>query len=169
MFEPKIHPDSVFRVKTNIGPGTTISGPIVCTGVDPVTIGNHCAFGWDIKIHTGNHDTGRIIMHDGLSQMIGLGSAMVSRGPVVIGHGVWIGSGAIILSGVTVGNGAVVGAGSVVTRDVPAYHIVAGNPARIIRYRFDRAGIADEIEDSQWWEWPLMFMQANLAFFERRW
>lgn len=53
--------------------------------------------------------------------------------PVVIGRGVWIGAKSIILKGVTVGEGSVVGAGSVVTRDVPPYTIVAGNPARIIR------------------------------------
>lgn len=167
MFEPKIHPDSVFRVETKIGPGTTISGPIVCTGVEPITIGNHCAFGWDIKIHTGNHDTGRIIMHDGLSQMIGVGSAMISRGPVNIGHGVWIGSGAIILSGVSVGNGAVIGAGSVVSREVAPYSIVAGNPARLVRMRFSDMAI-HEIETSRWWEWSLDEMQANLAFFTKR-
>lgn len=67
-----------------------------------------------------------------------------------IGNDVWIGDSAIILSGVTVGNGAVIGAGSIVTHNVPAYCIVAGNPAKPIRYRFDANTIAD-LEKISWW------------------
>ncbi len=69
----------------------------------------------------------------------------------IIGNDVWIGRSAIVLSGVSVANGAVVGAGSVVTKDVPAYAIVAGNPAKIIRYRFDIDTI-NCLESSKWWE-----------------
>ena len=57
--------------------------------------------------------------------------------PVSIGNDVWIGARVIVLGGVTIGNGAVIGAGSVVTRDVPSYAVVAGTPARLIRYRFE--------------------------------
>ena len=76
----------------------------------------------------------------------------VSRGDVVIGNDVWIGEGAVILSGVSLGNGAVVGASSVVTRDVPSYTIVAGNPAKAIRQRFSTEDIA-LLESLQWWHW----------------
>ncbi|MHB2206740.1 CatB-related O-acetyltransferase [Methylobacterium sp. CM6257] len=76
-----------------------------------------------------------------------------SRGDVVIGHDVWLGSGCMILSGVTVGHGAVVAARAVVTRDVPAYAVVAGNPARVVRYRFD-AATADALVDAAWWDLP---------------
>lgn len=76
-----------------------------------------------------------------------------SRGDVEIGHDVWLGSGAIILSGVTIGHGAVVAARAVVTRDVPPYAIVGGNPARIIRSRFDEAAVADLVETA-WWDLP---------------
>lgn len=69
---------------------------------------------------------------------------------VVIGHDVWIGRSAIVLPGVEVGNGAVVGAGAVVTKSVPPYGIVAGNPARLIRYRFDDSVVARLIA-SKWW------------------
>ena len=76
-----------------------------------------------------------------------------SRGDVTIGHDVWLGSGAVILSGVTVGHGAVVAAHALVTKDVPPYAIVGGNPARVIRYRFDEATIAALLE-AAWWDLP---------------
>jgi len=72
---------------------------------------------------------------------------------VRIGHDVWVGRSAIILSGVTIGNGAVIGAGSVVTKDVAPYSIVAGNPAKLIRYRFDQDAVA-KLVHTQWWDWP---------------
>ena len=72
--------------------------------------------------------------------------------PTTIGHDVWIGHGAMILSGVTIGDGAVIGAGTVVTRDVPPYAIVVGNPGRVIRHRFDEALIA-RLQEAQWWRY----------------
>ena len=60
---------------------------------------------------------------------------LTSKGPIIIGNEAWIGTAAIILCGVTIGEGAVVAAGAVVTRDVPAGAIVAGNPARLVKYR----------------------------------
>jgi acetyltransferase-like isoleucine patch superfamily enzyme len=69
----------------------------------------------------------------------------------IIGNDVWIGRSAIIISGVNIGNGAVVGAGSIVTKDVPNYAIVVGNPARIIRYRFSEHTIR-KLEKISWWE-----------------
>ena len=74
-----------------------------------------------------------------------------SKGDVNIGHDVWIGIGSTIVSGVTIGTGAVIGAHSLVTRNVPAYAIAAGNPAKIIRYRFDDF-IIKRLLDSRWWE-----------------
>ena len=69
---------------------------------------------------------------------------------VVIGHDVWIGRSAIVLPGVEIGHGAVVGAGAVVTKPVPPYAIVAGNPASLIRYRFD-SGVVARLLACEWW------------------
>lgn len=84
-----------------------------------------------------------------------------SRGDIVVGNDVWIGNGATILPGVRIGNGAVVSASAVVTRDVPSYAIVAGNPARLVRRRFDDATIA-ALERIAWWDWPVAKITRNL-------
>lgn len=69
-----------------------------------------------------------------------------SKGPIIVEDEVWIGVGALLLSGIRIGKGAIVAAGAVVSKDVPAFAIVAGNPAQIIRYRFSALTI-DKIKD----------------------
>lgn len=76
----------------------------------------------------------------------------ISHRETVIGNDVWIGHHAIILQGVTIGNGAVIGAGAVVTKDVKPYAIVAGNPAKIIRFRFEQS-IIEGLLNSEWWNY----------------
>jgi acetyltransferase-like isoleucine patch superfamily enzyme len=75
-----------------------------------------------------------------------------TRGDVVIGSDVWIGYGATIMSGVEIGNGAVVGAQAVVTKSVPPYTVVAGNPAKVIRTRFPQEDV-DVLQELAWWNW----------------
>lgn len=72
---------------------------------------------------------------------------------IIIGNDVWIGTRAMICAGVRIGNGAIVAAGAVVTKDVPPYAIVGGNPARVIKYRFDKETI-DFLQKTKWWHWP---------------
>jgi len=84
-----------------------------------------------------------------------------SKGDVVIGSDVWIGYNVTILSGVTIGDGAVIGTGSVVSGDVPPYAIVAGNPAQIIRYRFDGETIRKLLK-IKWWDWSDEKVKENV-------
>jgi phosphonate metabolism protein (transferase hexapeptide repeat family) len=85
---------------------------------------------------------------------------------VRIGHDVWIGHGAIILPGRSVGTGAVVAAGAIVTKDVPAYTIVAGNPARTIKRRFPEA-VVGRLTELAWWDWDHEILRQALPDFRR--
>src|ERR1700733_5137114 len=85
---------------------------------------------------------------------------------VHIGHDVWIGHGAIVLPRRNIGTGAVIAAGAVVTKDVPAYTIVGGNPARPIRRRFPEA-IADRLARLPWWDWDHGTLRAALPDFKK--
>lgn len=79
--------------------------------------------------------------------------AAVTKGDVIIGNDVWLCANSIILSGVTIGDGAVVANSALVTKDVPPYAVVAGNPARVIKWRFD-SHVRDCLLASKWWDWP---------------
>ena len=84
-----------------------------------------------------------------------------SKGDIRIGNDVWIGTHAIILSGVTIGDGAVIAAGSVVTKDVPPYAIVGGNPAKLIRFRFDEP-LRQALLRIAWWNWPVAQIETAM-------
>ena len=75
------------------------------------------------------------------------------KGTIIIQNDVWVGHGATIMNGVTLHNGCVVAADSVVTKDVPPYAVVGGNPARVLKYRFDPE-IIDALQRIAWWDWP---------------
>jgi hypothetical protein len=80
---------------------------------------------------------------------------------VIIGHDVWIGHAAIVLPGRRISTGAVIGAGAVVTKDIPAYAVAVGNPARVIRQRFSD-NTAAGLQQLAWWDWPHERLRAAL-------
>lgn len=83
------------------------------------------------------------------------------RGDTVVGHDVWIGYGSTIMPGVTIGDGAVVATASVVTKDVAPYAVVGGNPAQLIRYRFDEA-TRQALSEIAWWNWDAEKVTRNV-------
>lgn len=82
------------------------------------------------------------------------------KGTIILQNDVWVGHGATIMNGVTLHNGCVVATDSVVTKDVPPYAIVGGNPARVLKYRFDEAVIRG-LQKIAWWDWPDELMQER--------
>jgi len=125
-----------------------------------LTIGSFCSIAGDVQVFLGgNHRVDWIttfpfghIHHQHFNTFSGEGHPS-TNGNVVVGNDVWIGDGATILSGVSIGDGAVIAAKSVVTKDVPPYAIVGGNPAKLIRYRFDNSTIT-QLQDLAWWDLP---------------
>lgn len=82
---------------------------------------------------------------------------------IIIGHDVWIGQHVTIMGGVKIGNGAVIGTNAVVAKDIPSYAIAVGNPARIIKYRFDEETIK-KLLAVKWWNWDLEKIADNFPF-----
>ena len=83
------------------------------------------------------------------------------RGDTVVGNDVWIGMEAVIMPGVNIGHGAIAAAKAVVTHDVPPYAIVAGNPAKVVKTRFDQRTV-DRLLALAWWDWPVDKIGRNL-------
>lgn len=125
-------------------------------------IGKFCSIAANSRINALEHPIERVTQHkisyrpNEYFRFLGVDQDFRARRQarkVTIGHDVWIGHGAVIMPGVTIGSGAVVGANAVVTRDVAAFAIVAGAPARVLRPRF-APEIARRIETLAWWDWP---------------
>ncbi|WP_288580482.1 CatB-related O-acetyltransferase [uncultured Methylobacterium sp.] len=124
-------------------------------------IGQFCSIGPNVTIVLGNHRTDLVttypfraisVLSGAWPTAVGAGDDHDTRGDVSIGHDVWLGTNSTILSGTEIGSGAIVGAGSLVRGQVPPYAIVVGNPARIVRYRFEPATIARLLRVA-WWDW----------------
>lgn len=121
-------------------------------------IGSFCSIAGNIQVFLGgNHRTDWAstypfghIHHNIFPTFNGVGHP-ATNGDVTIGNDVWIGSNVTIMSGITIGDGAVVGAGSLVTKDIPPYTIVGGNPAKIIKQRFNQT-IIDKLLQYKWWD-----------------
>ena len=83
------------------------------------------------------------------------------KGDIIVGNDVWFGHDSTILPGIKIGDGAIIGTKALVTKDVPPYAIVGGNPAKIIKYRFDEETI-EKLINLAWWNWPIEKITENL-------
>ena len=147
------------------------------TGQDTVVmhaeIGNFCSISWNVTIGPADHRYDRLTTHSFLYNNAddlrpdGQEAAYNRFIPSCsVGNDVWMGTGVTVLRNVKIGNGAVVAAGAVVTKDVPPYAIVAGIPARIIKYRFSEE-IIQKLQDMQWWVWDDETIRNNYMYFTR--
>lgn len=152
---------SIGRFTSLWGPEIVVSGP-----KHGVTIGAFCSIARHGSMYETFHNTQRTttyFVEKNLLQIPPRPDAEVSKGQIRIGNDVWIGASAQVMSGVSIGNGAVVGAGAIVTRDIPPFAVVGGNPARLIRYRFD-ADVIDRLMDMEWWNWSEERLHAERDF-----
>ncbi|ESX28105.1 antibiotic acetyltransferase [Mesorhizobium sp. M1148] len=173
--EPRIHPTAELKA-CKLGRYASIGERVVLREVNVgdfsyferhaeaiyTTIGKFCSIAANSRINALEHPIERITQHklsyrpNEYFRWLGVDAAFRARRQakaVGIGNDVWIGHGAVIMPEISIGNGAIIGANSVVTRDVPAYTIVAGVPAKPLRMRFP-SEIAARIESLAWWDWP---------------
>ncbi|WP_028577409.1 chloramphenicol acetyltransferase [Desulfomicrobium escambiense] len=183
--EPTIHPsavvtDSSLGAWTEFGEQTEIISSTIgdysyfCDRCHAMytAVGKFCSVANHARLNPSNHPTRRATQHHFTyrSATFGLGPdddaffAWRREHPVTLGHDVWIGHGALVMPGVTEGTGAVVASGAVVTKDVPDYAIVAGVPARVIKYRFPTE-LRENLLVLAWWDWEHARLAAAMRDF----
>ena len=136
---------------------------------DKLVIGKFCALARGVKfiMNGANHKlTGFStypfgIFGQGWEAAVPAPADLPSRGDTVVGNDVWIGYDALVMPGVKIGNGAIVAARAVVVKDIPAYAVVGGNPAKILKFRFPPETIA-ALEQIAWWNWPVEKVTRHL-------
>lgn len=137
---------------------------------DKLIIGKFCAIatGVEFIMNGANHQTNGVstypfyIFGNGWEKAAPKEGDLPYKGDTVIGNDVWIGYKTTIMPGVKVGNGAIIATKSVVTKDVPDYAVVGGNPAEIIKYRFDEATI-EKLLKMAWWDWRVEEISERLG------
>ncbi|MFB7948524.1 CatB-related O-acetyltransferase [Kitasatospora phosalacinea] len=138
-------------------------------GPEKLVIGRFCALGEGVRflMNGANHRMDGPstfpfpIMGGSWTDHFDLLAGLPGRGDTTVGNDVWLGYGATVMPGVRIGHGAIVAAGSVVVADVPDYGVVGGNPARLLRRRYDDADV-ERLLALAWWDWPLPHLTAHL-------
>ena len=136
---------------------------------DRLVIGRFCAIARGVKfiMNGANHKISGVstypfqIFGNGWEKAMPEDGDLPFKGDTIVGNDVWLGYDALIMPGVRIGDGAVVAARSVVTRDVPAYAVVGGNPANVIRTRF-APEVAERLQAVAWWDWPIETVTERL-------
>jgi virginiamycin A acetyltransferase len=136
---------------------------------DRLVIGRFCAIARGVKflMNGANHKLSGLstypfgIFGHGWEPGIPEPGELPFKGDTIVGNDVWLGYEALVMPGVKIGNGAIVASRSVVASDVPAYCVVGGNPAKVLRRRFSPEVIA-ELEQLAWWDWPIEEITRNL-------
>lgn len=136
-------------------------------------VGKFCSISGQCAIGMGTHTLDKLStspifteVHNGTSHSWVKTSTIIPFKRTIICNDVWIGQRAMIMGGVTIGNGAVIGAGAIVTKDVPPYAIVAGVPAKVIRYRFPEETI-ELLNSIRWWEKDESELIENIQMFQK--
>jgi len=150
-----------------IGAHTYGTPRIIDAAYSSLQIGNYCSIGPDVSIVLGNHRTDLVTTYPfkTLSHLWPTArdgeDDHESRGDVVIGNDVWFGGGCLILSGARIGSGSVIAGHAVVGGNVPPYAVMAGVPAKVVRYRFDKKTIARLLKVA-WWDWDEQRLREHL-------
>ncbi|CAM5286016.1 acetyltransferase [Kitasatospora aureofaciens] len=138
-------------------------------GPERLVIGRFCAFAQGVRfvMNGANHRMDGPstfpfpIMGGAWAEHFDLLSGLPGRGDTVVGHDVWLGYRTTVMPGVRIGNGAIVAAGSVVTSDIPDYAIAGGNPAKVVRMRYEEDEVARLLAVA-WWDWPVEHLTRHL-------
>lgn len=154
----------------SIGDYTSIFGPNtqIYSKLNPIIIGKFCSIARSVTLQNYNHNVNTLSTSMINSKLFDFEMLVdINSESIIVENDVWIGSHVVVLSGVTIGNGAIIGANSTVTKDIPAYSIAVGSPAKVVKYRFTE-NVIDMLLQLKWWDKPIEWIHKNKYAFSER-